>query len=108
MHILNAGCLGSTCGGCCNVLPTTALGCNINAFGANARCCGAQGCCGGCCRESFDEDHFDEQMKREMERTKDTSRPVETQPGPSVNMAANLREGTRGGLNNASPASQQS
>lgn len=48
-------------------------------------------------------------MKREMERTKDTSRLVETQPGPSVNMSANLAEGAlREGPNNASPAPQQS
>ncbi|KAG1767810.1 hypothetical protein EDD22DRAFT_277767 [Suillus occidentalis] len=106
----NAECLGSLCGGCCIVLPTTALWspwCDINAFGANAKCCGPRGCC-GCCRESFDDDHFDEQMRREMERTKDTSQPVKTQPGPSVNMTPNFTEGAGGGPDNASPATQQS
>ncbi|KAG1752136.1 hypothetical protein EDB19DRAFT_1093590 [Suillus lakei] len=100
-----AECLGSLCGGCCIVL-TTALGtwCNTNVFGSNTKCCGPQGCCGGCCRESFDEDHFDEQMKKEMERTKDTSQPVETQPGPSGSMTTNMT----GSLNNASPTPQQS
>lgn len=43
-----------------------------------------------------------------MERTKDTSQPVETQPGPSVNMTPNFTGGAIGSPNNASPAAQQS
>ncbi|OJA14260.1 hypothetical protein AZE42_06867 [Rhizopogon vesiculosus] len=87
-------CLTVLCGGCCAIF-TSALQtwCNINAFGANARCCGGpQGCCGSCCQGSLDEDNFDEQLKRETERTKATSQPVETQPGPSDNMTANTIE----------------
>ncbi|OAX43718.1 hypothetical protein K503DRAFT_64934 [Rhizopogon vinicolor AM-OR11-026] len=57
-------------------------------FGSLKCCGGSQGCCGSCCQGSLDEDNFDEQLKRETERTKATSQPVETQPGPSDNMTA--------------------
>jgi len=33
-------------------------------------CCGrnSQGCCGSCCADSFNEDTFDEQVKKDMAR----------------------------------------
>ncbi|KAJ8596046.1 hypothetical protein M405DRAFT_806119 [Rhizopogon salebrosus TDB-379] len=97
--------------GCCCVALAGALQtwCNTNAFGADARCCGgSQGCCGSCFQGSLDEDNFDEQLKKQREREKDTSGPVETQPGPSDNMTADMKEGPREALNNASASAQQS
>ncbi|KAH7928330.1 hypothetical protein BV22DRAFT_1030820 [Leucogyrophana mollusca] len=84
-------CLGALCGGCCLVLGSAlTTWCNLNAFGANVNCCSQRGCCGCCCQSSFDDDNFDEQMKREMERTQQDRpvKPVDTQPVPSQNMSA--------------------
>ncbi|KAG1737491.1 uncharacterized protein EDB91DRAFT_479185 [Suillus paluster] len=89
-------CLGSLCGGCCIVLTTApAAWCSTSSFSVLT----SNYCCRGCCRDSFNEHHFDEQIRKEMERTKDSSQLVETQPGPSGSMTANMTENTSGGPN---------
>ncbi|PPQ96073.1 hypothetical protein CVT26_004705 [Gymnopilus dilepis] len=43
------------------------------ALGANG-CCSKNrnaGCCGGCCSDKFDEDAFDAQVKKDLEKTRD-------------------------------------
>lgn len=40
------------------------------------------GCCDSCCRSSFDEDAFDAQVKRDLEKTRDPN----AQPAPTVQM----------------------
>ncbi|KAF8842828.1 hypothetical protein BDN67DRAFT_965251, partial [Paxillus ammoniavirescens] len=76
---------------CCCICITTALQtwCNLHAFGANVRCCGGQqGCCGCCCDSSFNEDDFDERMKKERARKeRDNNEPVDSQPAPTQGMS---------------------
>ncbi|KAH7910917.1 hypothetical protein BJ138DRAFT_1179940 [Hygrophoropsis aurantiaca] len=75
-------CIGGICGGCCLILGSAlTTWCNLHAFGSDTSCWG-QGCCNSCFKKSFDEDNFDEQMKKEMERTRQDPppQPVDTQP----------------------------
>jgi len=64
-------------------------------YGADG-CCGSRnsnaGCCGSCCGKSFDEDIFDEQVKKDLEKTRDpdAAPPTEKQPPPSEGMIAKL------------------
>ncbi|KIK92896.1 hypothetical protein PAXRUDRAFT_829542, partial [Paxillus rubicundulus Ve08.2h10] len=72
---------GLICGGCCFVVASTSNSlCSLRPFGFNRSCCSNQGCCGCCCRDSFDEENFDRQMQREMERTRDKTVPIPVEP----------------------------
>lgn len=61
-------------------------------FGVTESCCSSHGWCGCCCKDAFDEEgHFEAQMQREMERTRDKSKyklvmPVETEPEATEGM----------------------
>lgn len=52
-------------------------------------CCG---CCGSCCSKSFDEDAFEEQVRKDLEKTRDPNAPVpvQQQMTPSSGMQANF------------------
>ncbi len=44
------------------------------------------GCCGSCCDKSFNEDSFDEQVRRDMEATRDPNAPRPEQMQPAEKM----------------------
>ncbi|KAF9045245.1 hypothetical protein BJ165DRAFT_1404466 [Panaeolus papilionaceus] len=47
------------------------------------------GCCGSCCNKSFDDDAFEEQVAKDMEKTRDPSAVVQSeQPTSSPAMGA--------------------
>ncbi|KAJ8083186.1 hypothetical protein PM082_009055 [Marasmius tenuissimus] len=75
-------CLGFCCAGCC-VTCFSALSnwCNTQAMGGNC-CRGSRGCCDSCCRSSFDKDNFEDEVHKDMERTKNK----DTQPGATQPM----------------------
>ncbi|TFL03867.1 hypothetical protein BDV98DRAFT_563197 [Pterulicium gracile] len=60
----------ASCCGLCAIFTSTSLGvwCNQNAFGSRG-CGGNRGCCGSCCDESFDEDVFDRELRKDMAKT---------------------------------------
>lgn len=61
---------------------------HTDPFGADVQCCGGpRGCCGSCCDSSFDEDDFDERMKKEQAKNGPNAQPVDSQPGPSHDMS---------------------
>ncbi|KAG8216042.1 hypothetical protein J3R82DRAFT_8039 [Butyriboletus roseoflavus] len=71
---------------CCGLCAYSALAnwCIIHPFGADVRCGGGpRGCCGSCCDSSFNEDNFDERMKKEQARNGANAEPVGSQPVPS-------------------------
>ncbi|KAL4076897.1 hypothetical protein V8B97DRAFT_1867157 [Scleroderma yunnanense] len=80
-------CLAIFCGGCCMVAGSTATTlCSLREIGVIRMCCSSHGWCGCCCKDPFDEDElFESQMQKEMERTRDKSKytlvaPVKTEP----------------------------
>ncbi|KAF9011881.1 hypothetical protein BDQ17DRAFT_1218170, partial [Cyathus striatus] len=84
-----ASCMGAVCGICC-IGITTAMGtwCNTRAYGADG-CCDNGGCCGSCCSKSFNEDTFDEDIQKDMEKTRDpnaASPSTNTQPTANQGM----------------------
>ncbi|KAF9224782.1 hypothetical protein BS17DRAFT_779028 [Gyrodon lividus] len=89
------------CGGCCLVVASTSNSlCSLRPFGFNRTCCSDQGCCGCCCKDSFDEERFDKQMQKEMERTRDKTvytptKPVDTEPGATGEMMVQGSCGTQ-------------
>ncbi|KAG6380167.1 hypothetical protein JVT61DRAFT_8256 [Boletus reticuloceps] len=59
---------------------------HTDPFGA--RCCGGpRGCCGSCCDNSFNEDDFDEHLKKVQAKNGANTEPVESQPTPSQGMS---------------------
>ncbi|KAF9557806.1 hypothetical protein CPC08DRAFT_710119 [Agrocybe pediades] len=85
------------CGGCC-LFCFSGLGawCTTQySESYGSRGCGGNssaGCCGRCCSQSFDEDAFDEQVKKDMEKTRDpnapSSPPKNQQMAPTEGMSA--------------------
>ncbi|KAF8128705.1 hypothetical protein EV363DRAFT_1221404 [Boletus edulis] len=75
--------------GCCGLCVYSALEawCILHPFGA--RCCGSgpRGCCGSCCDNSFNEDNFDEQLKKAQAKNSANTEPVDSQPTPSQGMS---------------------
>lgn len=43
----------------------------VERYGAGSGSGGSAGCCGSCCKASFDEDAFDAEVKKDMEKTRD-------------------------------------
>jgi hypothetical protein len=77
-------------------LSTTQVLLSLNAnrclhtdpYGADVRCCGGpRGCCGSCCDSSFDEDDFEERLKKEQAKNGANAEPVDSQPVPSHGMS---------------------
>lgn len=61
---------------------------HTDPFGADVRCCGGpRGCCGSCFDSSFDEDDFDERLKKEQAKNGANAEPVDSQPVPSHGMS---------------------
>lgn len=66
---------------------------NLREFGVTETCCSSHGWCGCCCKDAFDEEEqFERQMQKEMERTRDKSKytlvpPVETEPEATEGMS---------------------
>ncbi|KAF9476037.1 hypothetical protein BDN70DRAFT_882943 [Pholiota conissans] len=81
--------MGFICGGCCLIIFSglTAF-CGTQKYGSGG--CGSgnrnAGCCNSCCRSSFDEDAFDAEVKKDMERTRDPN----AQPKPTAQMSPEL------------------
>ncbi|KAF8153246.1 hypothetical protein B0H34DRAFT_635135, partial [Crassisporium funariophilum] len=62
------------CGGCCMFSFTLSMSYHPipDTYGANG--CGNSntnaGCCGSCCNDSFDEDKFEQHVKKDLEKTR--------------------------------------
>lgn len=60
--------------------------CSLSEIGINRVCCSSHGWCGCCCKDSLDDEElFEKQIQKEMERTRDKSKytlvtAVETEP----------------------------
>ncbi|KAF8802361.1 hypothetical protein BYT27DRAFT_6765955 [Phlegmacium glaucopus] len=80
-------------GGCCFfIFSGLNTWCNTQTFGANG-CCNSNttaGCCGSCCNNSFNEDRFEEQVKENLEKTRDPNAPITSKPqlAPTPDMSA--------------------
>ena len=62
---------------------------NLGTYGSRGCTCQA-GCCGSCCKDSFDEDTFEDQVRKDMEKTRDPNASVhnpQQQPMASEPMA---------------------
>ncbi|KAF8452512.1 hypothetical protein L210DRAFT_2040275 [Boletus edulis BED1] len=71
--------------------PNLYRGTAIGPFGFHIIYCSDHGYYGCCCKDSFDDEHLDMQIQREMERTRDKTihtfvKPVETEPGSTDSM----------------------
>ena len=64
----------------------------VDAFGADVRCGGPRGCCGSCCDSSFNEDDFEERLKKEQAKNGANAEPVDSQPAPSHGMSTTTDE----------------
>ncbi|KAK0205406.1 hypothetical protein DFS33DRAFT_1383315 [Desarmillaria ectypa] len=84
-------CASICCGLCC-VACSSALSnwCMLKSYGSGSGT-STSGCCGSCCDKSFNEDSFDEQVRRDMEATRDPNaptRPEQMQPAQKMTIAA--------------------
>ncbi|PBK63215.1 hypothetical protein ARMSODRAFT_546382 [Armillaria solidipes] len=73
-------CASICCGACC-IAGSSAL----NSYGSDSGT-STSGCCGSCCDKSFNEDSFDEQVRRDMEVTRDPNAPRPEQMQPAEKM----------------------
>ncbi|KAF8556603.1 hypothetical protein OG21DRAFT_1506355 [Imleria badia] len=81
--------------GCCGLFAYGALEswCILHPFGADVRCCGGpRGYCGSCCDSSFNEDDFEERLKKEQAKNGTNAEPVDSQPAPSQGMSTATSE----------------
>ncbi|EEB95972.1 hypothetical protein MPER_04975 [Moniliophthora perniciosa FA553] len=67
-------CAALCCGACClGIFSALAQWCNTpEPYGIRGcGCCdNPKGCCGSCCDRSFNDDNFDEEVKKDMEKTR--------------------------------------
>ncbi|KAK0220888.1 hypothetical protein EDD85DRAFT_265768 [Armillaria nabsnona] len=79
-------CASICCGACC-IAGCSALSnwCMLNSYGSGSGT-STSGCCGSCCDKSFNEDSFDEQVRRDMEATRDSNAPRPEQMQPAEKM----------------------
>jgi len=88
-------CLADLCGFCCICCSASLTSyCNTKNAGADG-CCGRSsyaGCCGGCCNESFNEDSFDQQVKKDLARTKADPPLAQPQPVHEQPMPRNMEQ----------------
>ncbi|KAI5994520.1 hypothetical protein EDD15DRAFT_2196112 [Pisolithus albus] len=91
-------CLAMLCGGCCKSSIPSQLFSRVNRPPKISKwfvivTTSSHGWCGCCCKDAFDEEeHFERQMQKEMERTRDKSKytlvpPVETEPEATEGMS---------------------
>ncbi|GLB39862.1 hypothetical protein LshimejAT787_0703720 [Lyophyllum shimeji] len=78
------GFFAACCGICCLCgVASLQTWCNQTPWGAGGCCSrdGPSGCCGSCCGDSFNEDSFDKEVQKDLEKTRapDGSEPGTTQ-----------------------------
>ncbi|SJL10515.1 uncharacterized protein ARMOST_13901 [Armillaria ostoyae] len=59
--------------------------CMLNSYGSDSGT-STSGCCGSCCDKSFNEDSFDEQVRSDLEATRDPNAPRPEQMQPAEKM----------------------
>ncbi|KAG7442895.1 uncharacterized protein BT62DRAFT_362783 [Guyanagaster necrorhizus] len=71
-------CASICCGLCC-MAGSSALSnwCMLKSYGSGSGT--STGCCGSCCDKSFNDDSFDEQVRKDMEATRDPNAPSLTE-----------------------------
>ncbi|KAF5325359.1 hypothetical protein D9619_009630 [Psilocybe cf. subviscida] len=70
-------CCSILCGGCClAIFSTLTAFCSTKTYGAGSGSGGNTGCCGKCFKSSFDEDGFEDEVRKDMEKTRDPNAKV--------------------------------
>ncbi|PBK81402.1 hypothetical protein ARMGADRAFT_948250 [Armillaria gallica] len=72
-------CASICCGACCMF--------SFSWYYGSGSGTSTSGCCGSCCDKSFNEDSFDEQVRRDMEATRDPNAPRPEQMQPAEKMS---------------------